>query len=534
MRPFFPPLEPLQSVNLRAALFRSLSELKKSGALGREAILRKTMLDDCKGERFEEVLAMFSAAVLRKVCSETKNAVDTPVTRLSMNREPTATEQEELLPLVLAHRASLASAIHEKSHFKSRSDSFRHFLQTKRDELSTRSQDGPQLPSDNADHADIGDSIRKVWYGNEDWANTILEGGSQIRQDCVLEMPFSTAWPLVKQNKLQDLGNMSAPDLLVDLEIRLFQQKARLNKWRDFKNTLHKEQPRGVTAEQTKNSSGALEFREHQKLTTSAISDLSRDVNSEHVPSEEYASLAADFENSLAQRKTPNHDTKPSRKDHRILKDFESADSSTKPQDSNAGSTRSSATTKTQVFPNHYEYGGDFASEEPQDPVLNYDDKFLKPTNETSRHTDTEGRALSQPDVESSGPGSITLVERTRQSMSFLPPPSSQPRRSTAEKPRQSQVFPVNQFETPKRSQNERRSGASTPQEELFNHEADYASVFKSRPRIAVSPINSPSIHMTPLDDIESEAEYSIDMDQGESVFQHSPLARPRLSARKS
>ena len=59
LQPFFPPLEPLQSLNLRAALYRSLNELKKNGVLGRESVLRKTMLDECKGDKFYEILVMF-------------------------------------------------------------------------------------------------------------------------------------------------------------------------------------------------------------------------------------------------------------------------------------------------------------------------------------------------------------------------------------------------------------------------------------------------------------------------------------------
>ena len=67
LQPFFPPLEPLQSLNLRAALYRSLDQLKKNGILGRECMLRKTMLDECKGEKLMEILLLFSTAVLRKV-----------------------------------------------------------------------------------------------------------------------------------------------------------------------------------------------------------------------------------------------------------------------------------------------------------------------------------------------------------------------------------------------------------------------------------------------------------------------------------
>ncbi len=63
LQPFFPALEPLQSLNLRAALFRCLDQAKKNGVLGRDTVLRKTMLDECKGDRLEEVLAVFSIAV---------------------------------------------------------------------------------------------------------------------------------------------------------------------------------------------------------------------------------------------------------------------------------------------------------------------------------------------------------------------------------------------------------------------------------------------------------------------------------------
>ena len=51
LQPFFPPLEPLQSINLRAALYRCLDGLKKSGILGRDVVLRKTMLDELQTDR---------------------------------------------------------------------------------------------------------------------------------------------------------------------------------------------------------------------------------------------------------------------------------------------------------------------------------------------------------------------------------------------------------------------------------------------------------------------------------------------------
>jgi hypothetical protein len=76
-------------------------------------------------------------------------------------------------------------------------------------------------------------------------------------------------------------------------------------------------------------------------------------------------------------------------------------------------------------------------------------------------------------------------------------------------------IFPVNQFETPGKLRpqdviDERRwkDRNATPTEKLFSDEAEYASVFKSRPRIQLSP--KPSLTGTPVVgeyDIEEEDE---------------------------
>jgi hypothetical protein len=100
-----------------------------------------------------------------------------------------------------------------------------------------------------------------------------------------------------------------------------------------------------------------------------------------------------------------------------------------------------------------------------------------------------------------------TLLERTRQSMSLLPNPAaraglrSSEKRASSKQTRLSQAFPVNQFETPRKVRtsgtspletNAPLSGSSTPRDELFSDTAAYDSVFKSRPRIALSPALSP------------------------------------------
>ena len=101
--------------------------------------------------------------------------------------------------------------------------------------------------------------------------------------------------------------------------------------------------------------------------------------------------------------------------------------------------------------------------------------------------------ALSQRPPPTSNPnGPQTLLERTRQSISLIP--SSKPkgsRKSTLDR-RSSKTYPTNQFETPKKHLG--RVAERTPPEELFGAGAGYDSVFKSRPKIALSPIPSPSV----------------------------------------
>jgi hypothetical protein len=48
--------------------------------------------------------------------------------------------------------------------------------------------------------------------------------------------------------------------------------------------------------------------------------------------------------------------------------------------------------------------------------------------------------------------------------------------------------------ETPNKHDDFYGSDNSIPREELFSQEADYASVFKSRPKIALSPTFSPAV----------------------------------------
>ena len=96
-----------------------------------------------------------------------------------------------------------------------------------------------------------------------------------------------------------------------------------------------------------------------------------------------------------------------------------------------------------------------------------------------------------------------SLQARTRHSISLAPPPTNLAPRS--KKPSHTRartsVFPVSQFETPQKvrrsnvgiqEEDEEGMRTVTPMETLMSPEAEYNSVFKSRPKIAVSPVVTP------------------------------------------
>ena len=123
---------------------------------------------------------------------------------------------------------------------------------------------------------------------------------------------------------------------------------------------------------------------------------------------------------------------------------------------------------------------------------------------------------ISHPSTEPGGP--TTLLERTRQSISLVPSKPKGSRKSMLDR-RTSKIYPTNQFETPKRQLE--RVMELTPPEKLFSPGAGYDSVFKSRPKIALSPTPSPR-HS---DDSENDAEVDDGM-FGNGQQEASPLAR--------
>lgn len=551
-------MEPLQSLNLRAALFRALSDLKKNGDLGRETILRKSMLDDCRGDKFEEILAVFSTLVLRKVLAARSDLPASVAMRLATARGISEDEHQMMVPLILAHQYSLGTLSEYKTRVQSNYDKFTLLLDTKKDELARRSKDRPQPSEEDRQQASRYESIaREVkgnWLGSEEWADALLDGGARSSKDGFFELPFAEAWSRANRGTVDDLSNAPATDLLVELENRLSRQQARLRKWREFNESMQKSDPQSQ-AQRESSSAQPLVFREHQRLTVASISKAVRQPATRTRKNEEYQSLLSSLNADLSKLKGEVNlpgaptagDVSAPTDDHRDKGNGEdgAAVSFPPPVDRERllQSPTISVTKQDHEDPESHRSippadDVDMSAHEPSVPESRVD---RTPEDDQTARNDTPEEPdlppLPTPKPKDNGSplkSTSTLLERTRQSLSLLPPPSARPREKQPRKPRPS--FPVNQFEAPDPNRTlspppEPVARASTPMEQLFEQDADYASVFKSRPRIATSPMFSPAVHVDPVDDV---SDVDIDEDDERDVsfnenLMSSPLVRSKM-----
>ncbi|KAL4935459.1 hypothetical protein BDV06DRAFT_228809 [Aspergillus oleicola] len=549
LRPFFPPLESLQSVNLRAALFRVLTDYKKNGDLGRETILRKSMLDDCKGEKFDELLAAFSTNVLRRKKSQDRN----PAIDLALASGLAPQEYPLLLPLILAHRVSLSTLGERRNRVRDTHEKFSQLLDRKKDEISARSTNGSQaVQIKGTDLEALARKTRDNWQGNAEWADAILEGGLSISRDAFLDLSFNSAWSRAKESTVDNLLTTSTrPDLVLDLETRVLQQRARLQKWHQYSASLRGSEAVSPSKPKDSKKTPQLVFRDHQSLTVASISKAVRQPVDRSGPTTRDQNLLDSISEAMeringssTQRQTP----------HVSIHEPELEPEPVPVPEPEHYMSSPIPTISQPVFePPGYPSTADCTQEEPLPRRRKDPSTLAERTRKSMSMFEMIPESLSTPAPEPTHPEysqepeiehgekppnePYTLAERTRRSMSLLPPPPDPPRQNPSRRSRKSRVsFPVNQFETPsKRSTTaaDYPSRASTPRDDLFEDQADYASVFKSRPRIALSPVASPAVHVSPIGgfDLNGDGDgEGVDGEDLEYVAAESPLrARGRI-----
>ncbi|KAH8172253.1 hypothetical protein LIA77_09021 [Sarocladium implicatum] len=294
LQPFFPPRDQVQSVNLRAALLRGLEAAKKAGVLGKDTILRKTMLDDCKGERLEEVLAAFSTAVLRMVVSQEEGADATPAMTLALENRGYKDDKTDLTVLILAHRVSLCKTLKQRKEAGVRYKDFEDLLGLKEKGLMRRREEVKALNEADEQRKcgkvskeaarEMRHTVRNNWAGNEQWMETLLHGEAKSAGDRtgLFGMPFDRVWRRVEQSRLTELEE-SGVSLLEQLERRVRGHEERLAKWERFRDGMRgsRQAPsrtKKAAAEMQSKASGLnLGFGAHESLQVGMINDQARE-----------------------------------------------------------------------------------------------------------------------------------------------------------------------------------------------------------------------------------------------------------------
>ncbi|RGP76411.1 hypothetical protein FLONG3_5296 [Fusarium longipes] len=307
LKPFFPPQDQTQSVNLRAALLRSLEAAKKNGVLGRDAVVRKTMLDECRGERLEDVLAAFSSAVLKHVIAqEVASGGEHKALALDLALEDRGykSDNTDLTTMVLAHKVAISRILNSKVAASSRFHDFADLLTVKEKSIARRKEalnalEGGTTISEDA-RREMWRTLRNNWSGNERWMETLLYGDAGVKNDGLLGMPFDRVWRRVQQGRLDELEEQGT-GLLEQLDSRVRVQRERLQKWQSFRNEMSADQPAPSPSKvQRKEKENGIDFGfgAHEALLLGKVSPKKATFGKPKLL-DEYNDLVHSLENEL-------------------------------------------------------------------------------------------------------------------------------------------------------------------------------------------------------------------------------------------
>ena len=567
--------------------------------------MRKSMFDDCKGEKLQELLASLSTVVLRKVLAAGDAGKVSIAGRLAIAKQVTAREHESLLPLAIAHRASLTGLLRRKKELRARYQIFGCTLSAKEKELDKRFEavvqtqgflDENKIPDNMVSR--LSTLFEKHWKGNPDLVAVVTQGEEHGLRDSLLDRPFQDVWPEVSNGKFDEKTETTRQGLSQNLEKRVATQESRLNQWKDFKEAIQRDTKSKVISQaqdlsltrSTSNEQERQKRRERDMVFSPRKSPRKSDW--------ELKKLTNEVSPTPAMPKTPRFPVKPStsaarqfsvvRKageedqgpeahgrdslDHASLSepncngshnssfsevsevrlheivspdnavcfmDVGAASATTVEADDLADSEGrhnnpssppiepgvvSARDVISSISDGHSETRildeDDVLAEQiismtlnaaptPAKPKLSLSErtrqsiafaspsKFqgLRPDGSSPPHAPATAPNQQVPQSEKSTATTTTttLLERTRQSISLLPsnPKPQTSRKSSMHERRSSKIYPTNPFETPRKQVSKMKNGL-TPPEELFTPGAGYDSVFKSRPKVALSPAASP------------------------------------------
>ena len=526
------------------------------------------MLDECKGEKFEELLAIFSTVVMYKSLQDEEQAKKSVSQKVATAPTLSKADQKSLLPLSIAHRASLTNLLEKKEKSRAKHRHLEHALHATEAELQNRVLLALERTGqiDGAEYAkgiaELTKDFDPSWENDPKWRRIVVNGNPIDIPTSLLDQPSLKGQRPITSVAVDDVVTPPQLSLSEDLDKRVKFHQANFKEWQTFGENLHAskeaQQDRGVK----------ISLDGHQDLVTNA-NEATRTTSDKPSPRrgsvsekvDEYEKLNKGMRESLCKAELslghwrgkpftltirPHDDEEQSgdlikgnlgetlegsqpveKSRNRLSKDPSFELDRGGSQDSTEGSATSRKGLET-VEPDSTsaiavsseerpavkedaskvvaKMRARVALDDPSSPAehqLSLVERTRKSMALTKAESGVGSSTTPSKDIptlpinftDSMPPpnfkftGRETLLERTRQSMSLLPV-KSQASRKTLKKP--SKAYPINPFDTPKETHS-KKPEFSTPPEELFSQDAKYDSVFKSRPKIALSPTQSPS-----------------------------------------
>ena len=561
--------------------------------MGRDVMLRKTMFDDCKGEKFIEMMTAFSIAVLQRVLSSLREGKASIARQICTQPTAVPISQPSHSVLLMAHRISLRNHLARRKTLRARYLDFGQALDMKDKEVEKRfasiveTQDYlDQNIAPEATVARITKQFEEHWHADPRFIQAVTRGDEVTAHDAFLDRSFTKVWFEVTAGTHAPDFSSSCTGILDELENRVAVQATRLHEWKRYRSEMQQKHRSPPKIDSPIRNADAVSPKHRAADKDSVFSPRKSPRKSEgpvrptpiatpikSSPSFAYrkdspsdalnspSSPLHDRENFLKRRQshvqpapkdTPETDHNNSGfseiSDHDLTSRFDLninqapasstndaraslthaqigthrldaegfAIPSTKPMTvASPASTRAfdyeNIRNPPKVNDEAYHANAILAATfntvpTPTKAPLTLEERtrqslaLASPSCRLATHPPKaktkEARQSLGPQPEPSQPVAPTvapspappprlnLAERTRQSISAatINKPKAASRKSLAGNRRDSRVFPVNQFETPGRGR--RISG--------FDESAGYDSVFKSRPRVVVSPQSTP------------------------------------------
>ena len=270
------------------------------------------MLDECKGEKFEEVLVAVSTIVLKRQIRNESLSANSITRGLILGHSIPASQQESRVPLIIAHRASLTTQLRKKKELKSHYSSFRRLLDSKEHELADRarqlkeaSQHRSEVDTPGKAAEECKDQLKNHWLGDKKWVDIIVQGHPYARDESLLETSFNKVWSNVRNGTNANATATSGRTLLADLEIRVAGQQARLGRWKKFQedmkeNAASRDVPLRANLNPKQEKGLGLEFRRHQELVPKLNPSLGAQPTQEAARSLPMTTITSEYQNLIA------------------------------------------------------------------------------------------------------------------------------------------------------------------------------------------------------------------------------------------